>query len=72
MDPNYDQFNDFFGIDPALEEQVRDYLKLEWILDLDDYPHHIHEKAIQMISDLKGKDNARNIAGKIAMEVIPL
>lgn len=72
MDPNYDDLYDFFGIDPALEEQVREYLTLEWILDLDDYPHNIQEKALQMISDLKGKENARNIAGKIAMEVIPI
>lgn len=72
MDPNYDYFGDYFGIDPALEEQVREYLILEWILDLDDYPHKVHEKALQMISDLRGKENSRNIAGRIAMEVIPL
>lgn len=72
MDPNYDDLNDFFGIDPALEDGVREYLRLEWILDLDDYPHHIQEKALQMISDLKGKESLSNIAGKIAMEVIPL
>lgn len=72
MDPNWDHFKDFFGIDPELEERVRDYLKLEWILDLDDYPHNIHEKALQMIAELADKDSACNIAGKIAMEVIPL
>lgn len=72
MDPNYDDLYDFFGIDPNLEEGVREYLRLEWILDLDDYPHHIQEKALQMISDLKGKESVSNIAGKIAMEVIPL
>lgn len=72
MGPNYDDLNDFFGIDPALEDGVREYLRLEWILDLDDYPHHIQEKALQMISDLKGKESLSNIAGKIAMEVIPL
>jgi hypothetical protein len=72
MDPNYDDLNDFFGIDPTVENEVREYLRLEWILDLDDYPHHIHEKALQLISDLRGKDNARNIASKIAMEVIPI
>lgn len=72
MNPNYDDLNDFFGIDPVLDEAVRDYLRLEWILDLDDYPHHIQEKALQMISDLKGNESVCNIAGKIAMEVIPL
>ena len=72
MDHNYDEFNDFFGIDPALEAQVREYLELEWMLDLDNYPHHIHEKALQVISDMRGKEKARNIAGKIAMEVVPI
>lgn len=72
MDPNYDDFSDFFGTDPSLDEKVREYLRLEWILDLDDYPHNVHEKALQMISDLRGKESVPTIAGRIAMEVVPI
>lgn len=72
MDPNNDYFRDFFGTDPRLECDVRDYLRLEWMIDLDLCPHNIHEKALRIVAELMDKDCAGNIAGRIATELFPL
>lgn len=73
MDPNYDDHDDFFGIDPdGIEEQVREYLRAEWMVDLDDHSHDVHEKALLVVDELRGKTDPRNIAGEIAMKILPI
>jgi hypothetical protein len=71
MDPNYDHWMDFFGKD-GLETEVREYLIDEWMIDLDGLPHKTRKQALEIVHLMRGKDNAPNIAGKVAMEVITL
>jgi hypothetical protein len=71
MDPNYDHWNDFFG-DDGLEAEVSEYLRLEWMIELDSLPHKTKEQTLEIIGLMRGKDNVPNIAGKVAMEVITL
>lgn len=72
MDPNYDDWNDFHGTSPSVQDKVREYLKMEWTVDLDEMPHEIHESALQIVEKMREKDNIPNIAARIAMEIVPL
>lgn len=71
MDPNYDQWMDFFG-DDGLKAEVSDYLEKEWMIELAALPHKTRKQADEMICLLRGKDNIPNIAAKIGMEVVTL
>lgn len=68
MDPNYDYWDDFFGDD--LEGEVYNYLKLEWMIE--ELSHKTKRQADEIISLMRGKDSAPNIAAKIAMDLVTL
>ena len=68
MDPNYDFWNDFF--EDELEAKVYEYLSLEWMIE--NLPHKTRRQADEIISLMRGKDSAANIAAKIAMDVVTL
>jgi hypothetical protein len=72
MDPNYGEWCDFHGIDPARIELVREYLKDEWMVDLDGYPAQIRDKALALAACMYGSSTVPAIAGAIAMEVLPI
>lgn len=51
----------------AFASKVIKYVKMEWELDIFQFPVENQDWAIQLILDLKDKDNLPNIAAKIAM-----
>lgn len=54
-------------------DQVVDYLFQEWEVDLTHYPHHIQNKAMDVIDKMKNEgQNPVNAAGRIAMTVLPI
>lgn len=68
MDPNYDDYDDFFA--DGLEEKVYEYLRLEWMIE--DLPHKTRMQADEMIRIMRDKDSIPNIAAAIAMNVVTL
>lgn len=73
MDPNYDDYNDFHGeVSCRFSELVFEYIRMEWEVSIFQYPPEIMGKALAMIESMKGQSNVPNVAGKIAMEVLPL
>ena len=50
--------------------QVIEYIRLEWEVELSNFPQKYHDRAFGIISDLNGKQNVPNIAGMIATEVL--
>ena len=50
--------------------QVIEYIRLEWEVELSNFPQKYQDRAFGIISDLKGKQNVPNIAGMIATEVL--
>lgn len=71
MNPNYDEFNDFFGID-SFDCLALEYLALEWMINVNSLPHKTQRQVMEMIALMRGKDSPQNTAGKVAMEVITL
>lgn len=51
----------------AFAAGVLNYVRQEWQLDLFQFPREHQDWALQLIADLKGKENMPNIAAKIAM-----
>lgn len=72
MDPNYDDWADFNGVDLDLERRVLDYLFCEWMVDVLQYPFWIRERVFRTIQELGPTSSVPHIAGKIAMEVLPI
>lgn len=53
--------------------KVLDYLFLEWEVDLCHYSHDIQNKAMDVLDKMKEEhQNVANVAGRIAMCVIPI
>lgn len=86
-DPNYDDHDDFFrdllGPDDTnpcvirnpgckFTEKVLDYIFWEWEVEVTQYPHDIQNKVMDMIDQMKGKNNVPNTASVISMEILPL
>lgn len=58
--------------DCEFTQKVLNYLEVEWEIRLLDYPHHVQDRAIDMIDTLKGKENVPNAAARVSMEKIPI
>lgn len=73
MDPNYEDFNDFHGeVECRFAELVFNYIRMEWEVCISQYSPDVMGKALALIETMKHSSNIPNIAGKIAMEVLPL
>lgn len=72
MDPNYDEWADFHGVDQSLEQRVLHYLFSEWMVDALQYPQEIRDRVFRTIQELGPTSSVPHIAGKIAMEVLPI
>lgn len=72
MDPNQDDWIDFHGIEAHWEDMVLHYLEQEWMINVYDYPQDIRDKVFFTINITMGKNSVSNVAGKIAMEIIPI
>jgi hypothetical protein len=53
-------------------DSILDYIHFEWQVDVIKLPHHVQDKVMDMIEELKGKDCVSNIASKIAIELLQL
>jgi len=53
-------------------EKVLDYIFWEWEVEVTQYPHSIQNKVMDMIDQMKGKNNIPNTAAVISMEILPL
>lgn len=52
--------------------KVIEYIRLEWEVELSQFPQNFQDEAFRLMGELKGKQNVPNIAATIAMEVLPL
>lgn len=52
--------------------KVVDYIRMEWEVEVSQFPQKYQDRAFGVIADLKGKQNVPNIASTIANEVLPL
>lgn len=52
--------------------KVVDYIRMEWEVEVSQFPQKYQDRAFGVIADLKGKQNVPNIAATIANEVLPL
>lgn len=59
------------NLDCPFTDKVLEYLCVEWEVDVGQYPHDIQTKAMDVIDNMKG-DSIPNVAGKIAMEILPI
>ena len=50
--------------------QVIEYIRLEWEVELSQFPQKYQDMAFGIIAELKGKQNVPNIAATIANEVL--
>jgi len=61
-----------FGVDIEFKEKVVQYLKEEWMVDVEDYPQKIRDRAVCTIYMMCGKCSVPQTAGTVAMEVLPI
>jgi len=52
--------------------KVVDYIRMEWEVEVSQFPQKYQDRAFGVIADLKGKNNVPNVAATIVNEVLPL